>query len=48
MSQKEQDEQTRGLYREWAAEMLKILEKHRSSYADWQERAVSGALFQVA
>lgn len=31
MSQKEQDEQTRELYREWAADMLRMLERHRSS-----------------
>lgn len=45
---KKQDEQIRELYREHAAELLKILERPRSSYADWQERAASGALFQVA
>lgn len=31
MSQKEQDEQTRELYQEWAADMLRTLERHRSS-----------------
>ena len=48
MSRKKQEEQIRELYREHAAELLKILERPRSSYADWQERAASGALFQVA
>lgn len=37
MSLKKQDEQIRELYREHAAELLKILDRPRSSYADWQE-----------